>query len=677
MVYVLVVNHDNSSIILSEGHVSDKVEFIVANGFPESSLAVKYFGLPLISTKNHCHQLLDKLTNRMEGPGDSVYITIEISNNNNNNNNNNNLLASFLVEKLQFEIKGIQKLDTQWFKQQQPQSPVIIMPKQRRGEHWFLDASTPSIVSNQILSSADTKTYVVHAVLPSVLPPSYKGATIRYLYYAKATLSGRWLLLENGHFPGEPTKDLIQVEDRIPLQLWVTQKGNGLSSEPGQTDGIVPAITIQMDMYWKELEGDSEWARLNDTYDGFEEGYDSSKDEISSVSSYNPSRENIHKVFGSSLSLQSARSSTNIAAYLEGEHLSRSSNVAPPQLAVAEVLYDSGADVFSPGKSAPIASPRQKFAKSLVGDDIPGLSSSPRAEQPASSEGFTRGRSYNIRMDDQVLLRFTPKNSDSVYYFGDMIGGTLTFFHEERARRCLEVSITLETSETINRRFVHPSRRNSPTITKVQSDHHEVVADMVQTSFLFSIPTDGPMSFSTPCVSVQWVLRFEFFTTPRNVDWKRYEHPLLIEGRDKSEWILPITVHAPPPVNSAVYARNDKPFSLEASWAQIAVEAFKKKNADNKDENAAREFADVFYVHAETDRYSGSIENGQWGAFLHVDFVLGSQGAVVIKAEAYNEIGRDHHYDTSSIWDVIKNKADHTAAILTEDEPSHDHATPQ
>lgn len=30
-----------------------------------------------------------------------------------------------------------------------------------------------------------------------------------------------------------------------------------------------------------------------------------------------------------------------------------------------------------------------------------------------------------------------------------------------------QVSITLETSETISRRFVHPSRKNSPTITKV------------------------------------------------------------------------------------------------------------------------------------------------------------------------------------------------------------------
>ena len=62
-----------------------------------------------------------------------------------------------------------------------------------------------------------------------------------------------------------------------------------------------------------------------------------------------------------------------------------------------------------------------------------------------------------------------------------------------------------------------------PISLQVQSDHYEVVADLVQTSFLFSIPMDGPMSFSTPQVSVQWSLRFEFFTTPKNVDWTRYD----------------------------------------------------------------------------------------------------------------------------------------------------------
>lgn len=48
----------------------------------------------------------------------------------------------------------------------------------------------------------------------------------------------------------------------------------------------------------------------------------------------------------------------------------------------------------------------------------------------------------------------------------------------------------------------------------------------------------------------------------------RYEHPLLIEGRDKSEWVLPITVHAPPSGAPAGHNRNDKHFSLEPLWVR-------------------------------------------------------------------------------------------------------------
>ncbi|OMO60121.1 Reduced growth phenotype protein 1 [Corchorus capsularis] len=503
-------------------------------------------------------------------PGDTVYITIEICNPL-ASGNTGSTVQSLLIERLGFEIKGIEKLDTQWFATQKP----LAGTKQRRGEHVFLDCSTAAMVSNQIVPSGSAKTYVVRAVLPSIIPPSYKGATVRYLYYIKSTLSVRWLIVENGHFGEESVKDLTEVEARVPLQVWVTQKRNGLVMEDGQSDGIVPSTTFQADIYWKEMDGDSEWTRVSEMYDGVEEGYDSSRDEMSSVSSYNPSKENLYKTFGSSLSLQSsaARSSIRDGPYPDADRMSLSSNAGLPRLSVAEVLYDSTADM-----SSAVLSPSQQQTprRSLALDDTTGVSSapSPRPTESVASEGFIRGRSYNIRMDDQVLLRFSPKNSESTYYFSDMIGGTLTFFHEEGARRCLEVSVTLETSETINRRFVHPSRRNSPTITKVQSDHHEVVADLVQTSFLFSIPMDGPMSFSTPHVSVQWSLRFEFFTTPKNVDWTRYEHPLLIEGRDKSEWVLPITVHAPPPGTPAARTRNEKPFSLEPLWVDTACNSY-------------------------------------------------------------------------------------------------------
>lgn len=84
-------------------------------------------------------------------------------------------------------------------------------------------------------------------------------------------------------------------------------------------------------------------ARANDINDSVDEGYDSSRDEVSSVSSYNLSKENIHKTFGSSLSLQSSatRSSFKDSPYLEGARTSLSSNLAVPHLSVAEVLYDS------------------------------------------------------------------------------------------------------------------------------------------------------------------------------------------------------------------------------------------------------------------------------------------------------------------------------------------------
>ncbi|KAI3897304.1 hypothetical protein MKW92_033813 [Papaver armeniacum] len=503
-------------------------------------------------------------------PGDLVSVTIEIHNPCNSTDNSETQhedddACSLLVERLGFEIKGTEKLDTQWFSMQRPFSGT----KHRRGEQLFLDCSTPHVISNQIVSSGATKTYIVRTELPDSIPPSYRGATIRYFYCVRTTLSGRLLVLERGS-RRDLMKETVLLEDRIPLQIWVSQKTSGLLNED-QSDGILQATTIPMDIYWKEKDSDSEWARANETCDGGEEGYDSSRDETSSVSSYNPSKGNLNKAFGSSLSLQSAASrfSNRDVLHLQGERSSLSSYLALPHVSVAEVIYDSSGDVLSPDKKSPaVLSPSPSTLRKhhfSPGEDtiVPPVA---ETSEPVASEGFVRGRSYNIRLDDQVLLRFSPKNSDSTYYFSDMIGGTLTFFHEEGARRCLEVSITLETSETISQQFVHPSRRNAPMITKIQSDRYEVVADLVQTSFLFSIPMDGPMSFATPLVSVQWALRFEFFTTPKNVDWTRYEHPLLIEGRDKGEWVLPITVHAPPPLAQPAHTRSERPDSLGPMW---------------------------------------------------------------------------------------------------------------
>uniref|UniRef100_A0A1D1XLL4 Retrograde Golgi transport protein RGP1 n=1 Tax=Anthurium amnicola TaxID=1678845 RepID=A0A1D1XLL4_9ARAE len=478
-------------------------------------------------------------------PGDPITATIEVC-------SPSDGAATFMLDSMSFEIKGIEKLDTQWFATQKP----LAGSKEKRGERIFLDCTTSSITSKIMISSGSSKAYLVRAEIPKTLPPSYRGTAIRYMYYVKSTVCGRWLVLENGHCDRESGNNLIQLEGRHPLQIWGAQKCSSvLSEEKSQTDGNSSALTAQIDVYWKEKNVDSEWVRAIETVDGFEEGYDSSRDEISSVSSYNPTKGNLELALRNSLSLQSIASRPYYVEgrQSQGEPSHLNSYMTLSQLSVAEVTDDADMAV-------PPLSHRRKFSVSPFSKDE--TRAFQGSMEPVASEGFIRGRSYNIRIDDQVLLRFSPKNSDSTYYYGDVIGGNLTFFHGG-ARRCLEVSITLEISETITQHFVHPSRRSSPTISKVQSDYHAVVADLGETNFLFSIPMDGPMSFSTPHVSVQWALRFEFFTNPNSVDWRRYEHPLLIEDREKGDWVLPITVHAPPR-----HTKNQKPSSLGSLWVQ-------------------------------------------------------------------------------------------------------------
>ncbi|CAM0958902.1 unnamed protein product [Alopecurus aequalis] len=451
---------------------------------------------------------------------------------------------SFMVDGLSFELKGIEKLDSQWFSVPKP----LPGSKQRRGEYLFLECSAPSLVSKVIIAPGQTKTYIVRLELPKILPPSYRGISIRYIYYVRSTLFGRSIELGNGDQNTSHVNSGVQLEARVPLQICVSQKSSNLLTE----EGSFPLPVEQLTIFWREKDEDSEWTKANDNTD-LEEGYDSSKDEVSSVSSYNPSKSNTQFPLRNSTSTHSlsSRLSTNEALYSQGERPTFPLYNSIPRLSVSEISDDHGGDHH------PSNSQRFSLDCDRPKDDV-GLPLTPKHVEPSGSEGFMRGRSYNIRIDDQVLLRFSPKNSDSTYYFGDMIGGTLTFFHGTATRRCLEVSITLETSETISPRVIHPSRRVSPTITKVHSEHHEVVADLHQTSFLFSIPIDGPMSFATSKVSVQWSLRFEFFTTPAGMDSSRYEHPLLVEKREKGDWVLPVTVYAPPSRRRATHGRNDR-----------------------------------------------------------------------------------------------------------------------
>jgi hypothetical protein len=42
---------------------------------------------------------------------------------------------------------------------------------------------------------------MVRTLLPKVLPPSYKGTAVRYLYYITVSIHWTYTIVENGHGP--------------------------------------------------------------------------------------------------------------------------------------------------------------------------------------------------------------------------------------------------------------------------------------------------------------------------------------------------------------------------------------------------------------------------------------------------------------------------------------------
>lgn len=145
-------------------------------------------------------------------PGDSVTATIEICTpaglkDDAASAETGEDAPSLLVDGLSFEIKGIEKLDSQWFSVSKP----LPGSKQRRGEHLFLDCSAPSLIPKVIIASGQTKTYIIRVELPKILPPSYRGISVRYIYYVKSILFGRSIVLGNGDQNIAPVNTAVQL----------------------------------------------------------------------------------------------------------------------------------------------------------------------------------------------------------------------------------------------------------------------------------------------------------------------------------------------------------------------------------------------------------------------------------------------------------------------------------
>jgi hypothetical protein len=108
------------------------------------------------------------------------------------------------------------------------------------------------------------------------------------------------------------------------------------------------------------------------------------------------------------------------------------------------------------------------------------------------------------------------------------------------------VLVTLETEETISPKHTATASGAGAvevpgTIRKVHDECAEVTAHLAESHFVFSVPPDAEVSFSTPLVQVRWLLRLELVVLPA-LTLSADAPPALPQ---RMHWVMPLVVRPP------------------------------------------------------------------------------------------------------------------------------------
>ena len=116
-----------------------------------------------------------------------------------------------------------------------------------------------------------------------------------------------------------------------------------------------------------------------------------------------------------------------------------------------------------------------------------------------------------------------------------------------------QVLVTLETEEVIAPKHTAAASAASAaevhgTIRKVHDECAEVTAHLAESHFLFSVPPDAEVSFSTPLVAVRWLLRLELVVLPTLAlagDSTPPQPPSPASSPQRMHWVMPLIVRPP------------------------------------------------------------------------------------------------------------------------------------
>ncbi|CAG8459151.1 7344_t:CDS:2 [Ambispora gerdemannii] len=101
------------------------------------------------------------------------------------------------------------------------------------------------------------------------------------------------------------------------------------------------------------------------------------------------------------------------------------------------------------------------------------------------------------------------------YRLGDVVNGVISFVNF--VIPSYQVSITLENSELVEPTIANrPQHQISRLTRKIHGEHHEFCLNSRRISFSITIPTTSTPDFATTGVNLQWGLRLEFITGPKD-----------------------------------------------------------------------------------------------------------------------------------------------------------------
>ncbi|CAD7696629.1 unnamed protein product, partial [Ostreobium quekettii] len=389
---------------------------------------------------------------------------------------------------LSVEVSGAERVDPGWVAPAYLASSPHASRDSRRVVRDIFRSETARLGDDCPLSAGTSRRFAVGLRLPRTLPPSFKGTSVRYVY--EVVVSAK--LAPGGECGRRGGERRLQV--KAAFQVWPRADGMDRSTRaiggggsprggPAQSgaEGEAPTLEVAFASPGERLP--LQWGELRRSRGGL----------VASGS----------EVDESDVVLETPRNDA-----IENQNPNMGMSMPPPSVCESEFSAPGSSFTVSPMSRRP------------SGPDV--AAKSPGVEPVVTS---VSQRTYNLRMGDDLLVKFTLQPPmRQVLHPGATFGAVLDFrdsfgrgedatpAKRSGARRCMMVSVMMETEEEVRGEWLPPSlrARDSCAIRRLYSEHMELTSDVLVTNFTFSVPPGAPPSFRTPLLALSWVLRFEF-----------------------------------------------------------------------------------------------------------------------------------------------------------------------